>query len=102
MGVRSKLHATYNPEGVDNGMGQMGSIIVESIDEYSINIYRFIPGVVAYKCNFADISTGINEVEAVDNAKAVYYNLQGVEVENPKNGVFIKVQGSKASKVIVK
>ena len=97
-----KLHATYNPEGVDNGMGQMGSIIVESIDEYSINIYRFIPGVVAYKCNFADISTGINEVEAVDNAKAVYYNLQGVEVENPKNGVFIKVQGSKASKVIVK
>ena len=28
--------------------------------------------------------------------------LQGVEVANPENGVFIKVQGSKASKVIVK
>ncbi|MFH8142584.1 MAG: hypothetical protein K1V88_04050 [Muribaculaceae bacterium] len=29
----------------------------------------------------------------------VYYNLQGVRVENPANGVFIRVQGSQVTKI---
>lgn len=33
------------------------------------------------------------------NAPAEYYNIQGIKVENPQNGLFIKVQGNKASKV---
>lgn len=33
------------------------------------------------------------------NAPAEYYNIQGVKVEKPENGFFIKVQGSKATKV---
>jgi hypothetical protein len=46
---------------------------------------------------------GIEGVEIdSNNAPAVYYNLQGVKVANPENGVFIKVQGNKASKVLVK
>lgn len=46
---------------------------------------------------------GIEGVEIDENnAPAVYYNLNGVEVENPVNGLFIKVQGGKASKVYVK
>ncbi len=46
-------------------------------------------------------TSGIEGIEA-ENAPAVYYNLQGVEVENPENGVYIRVQGGKASKVLVK
>lgn len=46
--------------------------------------------------------TGIEGVEVEENAEAVYYNLQGVKVANPANGAFIKVQGGKASKVLVK
>lgn len=34
------------------------------------------------------------------NAPAVYYNLQGVRVNNPEKGLFIVVKGNKASKVI--
>ena len=46
---------------------------------------------------------GIEGVEIdSNNAPAVYYNLQGVKVANPENGVFIKVQGGKVSKVLVK
>lgn len=36
------------------------------------------------------------------NAPVEYYNLQGVKIINPKNGLYIKVQGNKVSKVLVK
>ena len=45
--------------------------------------------------------TGIESI-GVDNIPVEYYNLQGVKVENPSNGIFIRVQGSKASKVLIK
>ena len=212
-----KLHATWTPEGVATGMGQMGSIAVEAINEGAVAIYRFIPGVIAAKYTFApaaeepeyegpaelyivgydnnwdpanptvipmteetagvyeavlafantefkfsenkgswdefnakaicianDVvvaldqatpiwkyadtnckaaveagkeykvtidlinntitiseSTAVEGIE-VEEGEAVYYNLQGVQVANPANGVFIKVQGNKASKVLVK
>lgn len=35
-----------------------------------------------------------------ESAPAVYYNLQGVRVENPENGIFIRVEGDKATKVM--
>lgn len=47
-------------------------------------------------------STGVENVEVEENATAVYYNLQGVEVANPANGLYIVKQGSKVSKVLVK
>lgn len=45
--------------------------------------------------------SGLNDVtvEAEDVAP-VYYNLQGVKVENPANGIFIEVRGAKATKVV--
>ena len=46
---------------------------------------------------------GVESIEAANNeGNAVYYNLQGVKVANPENGLFIKKQGSVASKVLVK
>lgn len=41
----------------------------------------------------------IDAVEA-EAAETVYYNLQGVRVANPENGIFIKVAGNKVEKVI--
>ncbi len=55
---------------------------------------------------FENITSGITDVvvkdEAVANGPAVYYNLQGVRVANPENGLYIRVQGKKVSKVYVK
>ena len=46
---------------------------------------------------------GINDVVADDdNAPVYYYNLQGVRVDNPANGLYIRVQGKKATKVLVR
>lgn len=46
--------------------------------------------------------SAIEGVEA-DNAAAPveYFNLQGVKVANPEGGLFIKVQGNKATKVVL-
>lgn len=44
--------------------------------------------------------SGIGTIES-DTVGARYYNLQGVEVEKPANGVYIKVEGNKAAKVIL-
>lgn len=50
-----------------------------------------------------ELPTRIENVEASANdAEAVYYNLQGVRVENPANGIFIRVQGNKVDKILVK
>lgn len=45
-------------------------------------------------------TTGIDDIEAEGNVAPVYYNLQGVRVANPENGLFIEVRGNKAVKVI--
>ena len=47
-----------------------------------------------------DTATAIEEIEA-ENAPVEYYNLQGVKVANPENGIFIKKQGAKATKVVL-
>ena len=48
----------------------------------------------------ASVPTAIESVEAA-SAVVEYYNLQGVKVENPEKGVFIKKQGGKTTKVVL-
>lgn len=46
---------------------------------------------------------GVEDIVADDaNAPVEYYNLQGVRVANPENGLYIRVQGKKATKVLVR
>ena len=45
--------------------------------------------------------SGVENIEAEDNAPVEYYNLQGVKVVNPENGIFIKKRGNKVTKVIL-
>lgn len=47
-------------------------------------------------------TTGIDGVEADDEVAPVYYNLQGVRVDEPANGLYIVVRGNKVAKEIVK
>lgn len=48
-----------------------------------------------------DENSAITEVNAELNAPTVYYNLQGVKVANPTNGIFIKKQGNTTLKVVL-
>ena len=49
----------------------------------------------------SDVTTGIDIVERKD-VPTEYYDLQGVYVNNPKSGLFIRRQGDKVDKVIVR
>ncbi|MCM1521717.1 MAG: Ig-like domain-containing protein [Muribaculaceae bacterium] len=50
----------------------------------------------------AEDTVGIEDIEAADaEAPVEYYNLQGIRVENPTNGLYIRRQGNKATKVIL-
>ncbi len=51
----------------------------------------------------ANGASAVSEIEAVDeDAAPVYYNLQGVRVQNPANGIYIVKRGSKVSKVFIR
>ena len=45
---------------------------------------------------------GVSDITVDDAADATYYNLQGVRVASPANGLYIKVAGNTATKVYVK
>lgn len=78
--------------------------LVAGTDEVPIfKAYKNVEGKIVYTTG--DAANGFNGVERIDideNAPILYYNLQGVKVDNPHCGVFIKVQGEKATKEFVK
>lgn len=48
-------------------------------------------------------NTGVSNIASDDeNAPVEYYNLQGIRVANPENGVFIVKQGKKVSKTVIR
>ena len=56
-----------------------------------------------YKVNDDTTVTGVESVSEDDaNAPVEYFNLQGVRVENPQNGLYIVRQGNKVSKQIIR
>ena len=48
-----------------------------------------------------DSTVSIDGIDTDADAPVEYYNLQGVKVENPEKGIFIKRQGSKTTKVVL-
>lgn len=64
--------------------------------------YVMVVDIVNCTVTVSNIADGIESIESENvAAPAVYYNLQGVEVENPAEGnVYIKVVNGKATKVV--
>lgn len=55
-----------------------------------------------FKIDLNKLESGIEAVEAVSDAGAEYFNLQGIRVERPANGLFIRRQGGKSEKIFIK
>lgn len=53
-----------------------------------------------YKVKAGD--SAVAEIEAEAEGEVAYYNLQGMKVAEPENGLYIKVQGKKATKVLIR
>lgn len=50
-----------------------------------------------------DVTTGIADIDVdSENAPVEYFNMQGIRVANPQNGLYIRRQGNKVEKVYVK
>ena len=66
-------------------------------------------GFLTTKCEIQLVDMGLFAPTAIknvsadfdENAPVEYFNLQGVRVENPANGLYIKRQGNKVAKVIL-
>lgn len=50
----------------------------------------------------SDDQSGVKDAVATQNAPVEYYNLQGVKVANPSNGIFVRRQGNEVKKVVIK
>ena len=82
----------------------LGNASNEVVQGYALPRAEAFTTPAAERYSFDLNKVGINGV-SIDNendAPVEYYNLQSVKVANPSNGVFIKVQGKKATKVFVK
>ena len=54
-----------------------------------------------YPIKYTEWESGVDEI-TVAEGEAQYYNMQGVRVANPENGMFIRIQNGKAQKVVIK
>ncbi len=83
---------------------QYNTLLAEKVSDTKVNIYQFTSKtqVAMYTFEIPEaLTTAIETVDVDANAPVEYYNLQGVKVENPSNGIFIKKQGTKTQKVVL-
>lgn len=78
---------------------------VESVEpgtyDVTLAVARYNTTLQLYPIAYAPHSDSVDSIEVADEA-VEYFNLQGVRVANPENGLYIRRQGSKVSKVLVK
>lgn len=87
-------------------LSSLGEVVGLYFRMYTTDSSIYGPNTASYFCLdrlqvYEAESTGIEATKADCNAPVEYYTLQGVRVENPSNGVFIKKQGTKTEKVIL-
>jgi hypothetical protein len=101
------VHNVATKETVATSVGNpsLGSAYTQDFSAFvnadgTVSIAQLVQGksLTMYKLTLA--ASAIENV-AADNAAVEYYNLQGVKVANPENGIFVKKQGAKATKVVL-
>ncbi len=74
--------------------GTNATVVLEDRNTYK---FSFNPETLALT---VDKTSGVADIEAAEEVPAVYYNLQGVRVANPENGLFLEVRGNVVRKVV--
>lgn len=89
-GVELSFRNNYEIEGVAAGTYNVTVVVT---------VFKGAPSL--YVINY-EKATGVADIEAADNAPVEYFNLQGVRVANPENGLYIRRQGANVQKVMVR
>lgn len=80
----------------------VGSMMARvNADGKTANVYVCAQGDFIGIVKFTPAGASSIENVAADNAPVEYFNLLGVKVANPENGIFVKKQGEKAVKVVL-
>ncbi|MDE6631777.1 MAG: hypothetical protein K2K23_02130, partial [Muribaculaceae bacterium] len=107
-GETQQVKFLYGNEGSDY------SYVEKTIDENGNAQYEVCLNVSGYVNNSTGLldmylafsydqkTSAVSDVEVNENATVEYYNLQGVKVAEPANGIFIRKQGAKTTKVAIK
>ena len=81
---------------------EVTAVIYNSHDD-QVSEDAVTPEKVAFTTEAEEDKSGIQSIDADGNAAVRFFNLQGVEISNPAaGGVYIKVDGNKVDKVLVK
>ena len=70
--------------------------------------YELAEGTYNFKFNLDELTLTVTDAAGVETVlmgndkNAVYYNLQGMKINNPTEGIFVKVANGKAQKVIIR
>lgn len=91
----SETILTTNPDFVNAAEGNFTIGASTEQAKYQTGAPKWL---VPYSGESAIESIGVDN----ENAPVEYFNLQGIRVDNPAAGIFIRRQGSKVSKVVIK
>ena len=85
-----------------NGTAAGDIVLVPVKSENKMYLY-FVDHNSQFICGYScDVSASSGVENIIENAAPVeYYNLQGVRVANPENGIFIRKQGANTTKVVL-
>lgn len=89
-------------EGVFTGEEVAISLAGNDIATTLTGVQKLVLDVDNMTLKVASEEGGVEGVEVEEAVAPVYYNLQGVKVANPENGVYVVVRGAKVSKEVVK
>lgn len=95
-----------NRYGATSGDKQVTKEVVEKVVKGE-NAWKIQSGVYSMTLNLNEMTLLVTDKDGVEvvyevEAAPVYFNLQGVKVENPANGLYIVKRGNKVSKEMVK
>lgn len=107
--VSDELEEAYDGGELELVMGEKydysydpkGNPIELILSIYSYDDGEYLPDTRIVYGDYTDVSLGIDDVAATDDANAPveYFNLQGVKVDNPQSGLYIRRQGNSVTKV---
>lgn len=108
----TKSQVKAHAEGVTYNVYCNGAIVAEGVETTSYAVEnpaegKYVVTSVANGVESAESNivyfypSGVEENFADDNAPVEFFNMQGVKVETPENGIFIRKQGNKVTKVVL-
>ena len=76
---------------------------IEIVNNCPSNSTKNADRTAIWNLTWTDFTSGIQNVDTeAENAPVEYFNLQGVRVAAPQGGIFLRRQGSKVEKVVIR